>query len=307
MHIPSPLRPGDRVALVAASSTIPEERLSPAVEAVRALGLEPVVFPSCLPESRHGYLAASDVQRARDIQDAFADPSIAGVLCARGGYGAHRLLPLLDFDAIARTPKYFSGYSDVTALHTALNQCCGFATYHTIMPTTEYYQPVDCYSMDYLRRALFGCLTGPLCNPPDQPPVTLAGGRVTAPLCGGNLSLLAASLGTPWEIDTRGKVLFLEDIGEKTYRVDAMLTQLRNAGKFDQCAGVILGAWTDCVPEYPEKTLELPEIFAQLIAPAGKPTLMGFACGHALPTLALPLGRMCTLDASAGALRLDGC
>ena len=126
-------------------------------------------------------------------------------------------------------------------------------------------------------------------------------------LCGGNLSLLAASLGTPWEIDTRGKVLFLEDIGEKTYRIDAMLTQLRNAGKFDQCAGVILGAWTDCVPEYPEKTLELPEIFAQLIAPAGKPTLMGFACGHVLPTLALPLGRMCTLDASAGALRLDGC
>lgn len=304
MHIPSPLRPGDRVALVAASSTIPEERLSPAVEAVRALGLEPVVFPSCLPESRHGYLAASDVQRARDIQDAFADPSIAGVLCARGGYGAHRLLPLLDFDAIARTPKYFSGYSDVTALHTALNQCCGFATYHTIMPTTEYYQPVDGYSMDYLRRALFGGLAGPLSNPEGQPLTTLQAGVAEGPLCGGNLSLLADSLGTPWEIDTRGKLLFLEDIGEHTYRVDGMLTQLRNAGKFYDCAGVLLGAWTDCLPEYPDRTLELPEIFAELILPAGKPVLSGLACGHVLPTMALPLGARARMDAGAQTLEV---
>ena len=192
----------------------------------------------------------------------------------------------------------------MTALHTAFQQECGFVTYHTIMPTTEYYQPVDCYSMDYLRRALFGCLTGPLCNPPDQPPVTLAGGRVTAPLCGGNLSLLAASLGTPWEIDTRGKILFLEDIGEKTYRIDGMLTQLRNAGKLDDCAGVLLGAWTDCPPEDPDRTLLLPDLFRELILPAGKPTLAGLACGHVLPTMALPLGATLTLDADAGTLEV---
>ena len=304
MYTPAPLRPGDRVALVAASSAIPEDRLSPAVEAVRALGLEPVVFPSCLPESRHGYFAASDAQRAKDIQDAFADPSIAGVLCARGGYGAHRLLPLLDFDAIAKAPKYFSGYSDVTALHTAFNQRCGFVTYHTIMPTTEYYQPVDGFSMDCLRRALFGGLAGPLSNPEGQPLTTLQAGVAEGPLCGGNLSLLAASLGTPWEIDARGKLLFLEDIGERTYRVDGMLTQLRNAGKFDDCAGVLLGAWTDCVPEYPDRTLELPEIFAELILPAGKPVLAGLPCGHVLPTMALPLGARARMDADARTLEV---
>ena len=296
---PKPLFPGAKVALTCASSAVPAERLGPAVDAVAALGFEPVVYPSCVLENHHGYFAADDAQRAKDIQDAFADPSIDGVLSIRGGYGAHRILPLLDLEAIAKTPKYFSGYSDVTALHTAFNQTCGFVTYHTIMPSTEYYKEVDDYSMDYLRRALFGTLTGALENPADIPMTTLVSGKATGTLCGGNLSLLSASLGTPWEIDTRGKILFLEDIGEKTYRVDSMLTQLRNAGKFDDCAGVILGAWTDCPPENPERTLLLPEIFSELIVPAGKPTLMDVQCGHILPTMSLPLGETVTMDADA--------
>lgn len=304
MYTPKPLFPGARVALVCASSAVPTERLAPAAEAVAALGLTPVLYPSCYFSNRHGYFAASDAQRAADLQAAFADESIDGVLSIRGGYGAHRILPLLDLDAIARSPKYFSGYSDVTALHTAFNQVCGLVTYHTIMPSTEYYQKVDDYSMDYLKKALFGRLTGKLENPLGQPMETLVPGRTEGLLCGGNLSLLAASLGTPWEIDTRGKILFLEDIDEKTYRVDAMLTQLRNAGKFEDCAGVVLGAWTNCLPEFPEKTLELPEIFRELIVPCGRPVLANVACGHVLPTMSLPLGEMVALDASAQTLEV---
>jgi len=304
MQTPRPLFPGARVALVCASSAVPEERLAPAVEAVSALGLTPVLSPSCYFANRHGYFAADDAQRAADIQAAFADDSIDGVLSIRGGYGAHRILPLLDLDAIARTPKYFSGYSDVTALHTAFNQVCGMVTYHTVMPSTEYYQPLDPYSQAELERALWGKLTGELKNPEGQPLETLAGGRAEGLLCGGNLSLLAASLGTPWEIDTRGKILFLEDIDEKTYRVDSMLTQLRNAGKFEDCAGVVLGAWTNCLPEFPEKTLELPEIFRELIVPCGKPVLGGLACGHVLPTMSLPLGEQVILDADRQTLEV---
>ena len=304
MYTPKPLFPGARVALVCASSAVPTERLAPAAEAVAALGLTPVLYPSCYFSNRHGYFAASDAQRAADLQAAFADESIDGVLSIRGGYGAHRILPLLDLDAIARSPKYFSGYSYVTALHTAFNQVCGLVTYHTIMPSTEYYQKVDDYSMDYLKKALFGRLTGKLENPLGQPMETLVPGRTEGLLCGGNLSLLAASLGTPWEIDTRGKILFLEDIDEKTYRVDAMLTQLRNAGKFEDCAGVVLGAWTNCLPEFPEKTLELPEIFRELIVPYGKPVLANVACGHVLPTMSLPLGEMVALDPSAQTLEV---
>ena len=204
---------------------------------------------------------------------------------------------------IKENPKWFGGYSDVTALHTAFNQICGFETYHCTMPSTEP-EPGGFTEM-WLKKALFGGLEGQIANPEGQALTALVPGTVTAPLCGGNLSLLAASLGTPWEIDTKDKILFLEDIGEKTYRVDSMLTQLRNAGKFEDCAGVILGAWTDCPPEYPEKTLLLPEIFEQLIVPAAKPAICDVACGHVLPTMSLPFGRMCTLDADSGTIILE--
>ena len=302
MITPKPLFPGARVALLAPASAVPEAKLQPALDFVRSLGMEPVTYPSCYFANRDGYLAATDAQRAKDINDAFADPNIDGIWCIRGGYGSHRILPLLDAEMIRKNPKWFGGYSDVTALHTFLNQTCGQESCHCTMPSTEPF-PND-YTLGYLKKALFGGLSGEMKNPEDQPISTLVPGTATGMLCGGNLSLLAASLGTPWEIDTKGKILFLEDIGEKTYRVDSMLTQLRNAGKFRDCAGIILGAWTDCPPEYPEKTLELPEIFAQLVVPAGKPTVVDVACGHCDITMALPMGRMCTLDADSRTITL---
>ena len=304
MRKPNPLFPGGAVALVAPGSAVQEVHLRAALDFVRALGLEPVVYPSCFYENRDGYLAASDAQRARDLQDAFADPRIQGIWCIRGGYGSHRLLPLLDAERIRSSPKWFGGYSDVTALHLFLNQVCDLETYHCTMPSTE--PDADAFTLEWLKKALFGGLSGPVSQPAPQVMETLVPGRASGPLCGGNLSLVAASLGTPWEIDTRGRILFLEDIGEKTYRVDSMLTQLRNAGKFRDCAGVLLGAWVDCPPEFPDQTLLLPEIFAQLIAPAGKPAVTGLACGHCLPTLALPLGRMCTLDADRCSVTIGG-
>lgn len=294
---PKPLFPGARVALVAPSSAVPEEKLQPALDLVRELGMEPVPYPSCYYVNRDGYFAANDAQRAADINDAFADKSIDGVWCIRGGYGAHRLVPLLDLDIIRNNPKWFGGYSDITALHTAFNQLCDLETYHCTMSSTEPHP--DEYTMGYLKKALFGGLSGALSNPEDQPLRTLVPGSAEGILCGGNLSLLADSIGTPWEIDCKGKILFLEDIGEKTYRIDGMLTQLRNAGKFADCAGILLGAWTDCPPENPERTLTLTEIFDQLIVPAGKPAVMDLACGHCSTTMALPLGRMCRLNADS--------
>lgn len=294
---PKPLFPGARVALVAPSSAVPEEKLQPGLELVKSLGMEPVTYPSCFYVNRDGYFAASDAQRAADISAAFADDTIDGVWCIRGGYGAHRLVPLLDLDIIRDNPKWFGGYSDITALHTAFNQLCDLETYHCTMPSTEPH-PNE-YTMGYLKKALFGGLSGTLSNPEDQPLGTLVPGSAEGILCGGNLSLLVDSIGTPWEIDCKGKILYLEDIGEKTYRVDGMLTQLRNAGKFADCAGIILGAWTDCPPEIPERTLTLTEVFDQLIVPAGKPAVMDLACGHCPTTMALPLGRMCRLNADS--------
>lgn len=304
MRKPEPMFPGATVALVAPGSAVAESDLEKALDFVQALGLKPVVYPSCYFSNRDGYFAATDVQRAKDIMDAFADPQIHGIWCIRGGYGSHRILPRLNKDVILRNPKWFGGYSDVTALHLYLNQVCDLESYHCVMPSTE--PDADAFTVKWLKKALFGELSGTLSCPEGQSLGKLVAGKACGSLCGGNLSLVAASLGTPWEIDTRGKILFLEDIHEKTYRIDSMLTQLRNAGKFRDCAGILLGAWTDCPPEYPDRTLQLPEIFNQLIAPAGKPVLTDLPCGHVLPTLALPMGRICHMDADTGIIELGG-
>ena len=303
MTRPAPLFPGARVALVGPSSAIAEELLARANDLVCSLGLNPVFYPSCRYSSRDGYLAATDAQRAQDIMHAFENPAIDGIWCARGGYGAHRILPLLDAAVIRKHPKWFGGYSDVTALHIFLNQKCNLETFHVSMPASKW--EWDAFTLEGMKKALFGGLSGELAAPEGWEIQTLTPGQAHGRLCGGNLSLLAASMGTPWEIDTRGKILFLEDVNEKTYRIDSMLTQLRNGGKFDDCAGIILGHWTDCEPENPDCTLELDEVFRQLIAPADKPCISGFACGHSQPSHALPLGRVCSLDASAGTVCIE--
>lgn len=301
MELPR-LFPGARVALVGPSSAVRAELLPPALEAVRALGLAPVPYPSCFDANRRGYLAATDAQRAADLNAAFRDGSIDGIWCIRGGCGAARVLPLLDLHMICAHPKWFGGYSDITALHTVLNQDCHMPTYHVTMPSSWSERPLDPFSLAYVRRALDGTLRGPLpvCRPPDP----LRGGRASGPLCGGNLSLIAASLGTPWALNAKGKILFLEDVGEYIYRVDGMLTQLRGAGLFDDCAGVLLGDFTDVKPADPERSLTLRQLFRELILPAGKPVLSGLPCGHGLPTMALPLGARLTMDADACALEV---
>lgn len=303
----SRLRPGDRVALLSASSAVPEERLQPAVEAVKALGLEPVVYPTAYYVNRHGDAAGTDAQRSCDLQWAFADPDIQGVLALRGGYRAARLLPMLDWEAILSCPKYFSGYSDVTALHMVF-QNAGLVTHHTVMPATQYYKPVDDYTMAQLRRSLFGDMTGPLPFPEGWQVQTLVPGVAQGPLVGGNLSLVAGSLGTPWELDTAGKILFLEDVDESPCRVDSLLTHLRNAGKLRDCAGVVLGYWTRCVAgrDEGEQYLGLDEIFDELLGDLGKPVLKNIPCGHDLPSMALPLGAKVRLDATAQTLEVLG-
>jgi muramoyltetrapeptide carboxypeptidase len=302
LKAPSPLFPGATVALLCPSSPVSAQRRGAAAASVAALGLKPILFDSAF--ASRGYLAGSDAQRAADFSRAFADPAIDGVLALRGGYGAHRILPLIDWDAIAKHPKYFGGYSDITALHIALNQRCGLVTYHTIMPASNYDTSIDAYSMDFLKRALFGGLHGSVENPPGQKLKPLSGGRVTAPLCGGNLSVLTASLGTPFQLDTRGKILFLEDVNEPHSRIDTMVTQLRNAGLLDQCAGILLGAFTDGPPVPAEETIPLEEIMRDLL-PSGKPIVSGLACGHVLPSMALPMGAVLSMDADRQTLELQ--
>lgn len=298
---PTALKKGDTIGLISASGATPPEKLQPAIATIKKLGLNVVVGETC--HARHGYLAGTDDLRAADVHRMFGDPTINGIFCIRGGYGATKILAQLDFDMISANPKVFAGYSDVTALHIAFNQLCGFVTYHTPMPSTEFIrQEMDDYTwQSFIQQIMANEKTEfYLENPSNQPMSTLVTGRATGQLIGGNLTLVTASLGTSYEIDTRDKILFLEDIDETEQRVDRMLTQLKLAGKLDDVAGILLGAWTNCGPENPEKPahcLSLQTIFQEILVPLGKPIIAELTCGHCLPTMSLPLGRTVTMDA----------
>ncbi len=298
---PRALKKGDTIGLISASGATPHEKLVPAIESIEKLGFRVVVGETC--RARHGYLGGSDELRASDVHRMFGDPNIDGIFCIRGGYGATKILPLLNFDLIKANPKVFAGYSDVTALHIAFNQKCGFVTYHTPMPSTEFIQPdMDDYTWDSFIQNVMATNCGDhyLKNPPGHSMSTLVAGKATGQLIGGNLTLVTASLGTPYEIDTKDKILFLEDVDENEQRVDRMLTQLKLAGKLDEVAGLLLGAWTNCGPENPnrpEYSLSLRTIFQEILVPFNKPIIMDITCGHCLPTMSLPLGRTIAMDA----------
>jgi len=278
------LKKGDAVALLSPSGPCDMSRIDPAARALEGFGLRPHIMDSC--RSCHGYLAGTDTLRAKDIMDAFTDPAIKGIFPLRGGYGAGRLLPLLDYGLIRKNPKVFAGYSDITALHIVFNQYCGFITYHAPMAGTELHMPdIDAYTLNsFLGHVMEGRTA------PELSYTSLTSGIAEGVLTGGNLSLLVSSLGSPYEIDTREKILFIEEIQEEPYRVDRMLLQLKQAGKLKDCLAIILGSFL------PETRKTLSQVIEEILIPLGKPLGVDLPCGHCLPTATLPLGAHIYMD-----------
>ncbi len=282
--LPPPLKPGARVGLIAPSSPVyEEENRQKAVALLEDLGFAVTVGESC--NARRGYLSGTDEMRAGDINRMFSDPGIEGVVCLRGGYGAARLLPMLQYEMIRKNPKPFVGYSDITALHCAFQKKCGLVTFHGPMPGFPW---PESFKAGWLKALCGTEPLGSLYNPDGTPFEAFREGEAQGVLTGGNLSVFVNLLGTPYMPSLKGKLLLLEDVGEKPYRVDAMLTHLRNAGAFDDCAGIILGDYTDCDPEPEKPSLALREIFVDLL-PAGKPVLMNVHAGHGPDKLTLPM------------------
>jgi muramoyltetrapeptide carboxypeptidase len=223
---------------------------------------------------------------------------VDAIFCIRGGYGAMRILDQLDYELIRQHPKIFVGFSDITALHIALLNKCDLATFHAPMAVSWSNGALDDFSRESMYKALMHAEPmGELVNPPEYPKQTVNPGKADGLLVGGNLMLIASSLGTPWEIDTKDRIIFIEEVGERTYCVDRMLTQLRLAGKFDECVGVVFGDFADCPIEYPEFGLSLEAIIRDVVAPCGKPVFTGLRCGHCTPKLTLPFGVKCRMDA----------
>ncbi|MGA1606745.1 MAG: S66 peptidase family protein [Planctomycetota bacterium] len=303
--LPKALRKGDKIAVVSPASPLAEGReqdLENGLARLRDRGFRPVVAEHAL--HRTGYLAGTDADRAADLQRAFEDRSIRGIFCVRGGYGVTRILDQLDFAPLAKDPKPILGYSDITALLAAAWRATGLVSFHGAMvanPDSMANGP----AMDALQHALV--------TDPDRAPAlpleegtaphVIRPGRAEGRLVGGNLTLVQSLLATRHEIDTEGRILFLEDTGEAPYRVDRMLTQLRSAGHLHRCAGVILGDFH--LDKQPQGSLdpEMLRVFRDRLEDLPCPVAYGFPFGHLPRAWTLPFGGMARLDArSEGAL-----
>ncbi|MGW2067632.1 S66 peptidase family protein [Streptomyces sp. NPDC001953] len=296
---PPRLGPGARVAVVAPSGPVREERLAAGLDILRAWELDPVVAPHVL--DRHPdfpYLAGTDADRAADFQAAWCDPDVSAVLCARGGYGAQRMVELLDWDALrAAGPKVLVGFSDITALHEACASRLGLVTLHGPMASAVDFIK-NTRAQDHLRATLF--------EPESvrtiaSPGFALVPGRARGVTLGGCLSMLASELGTPGaRSGARGGLLLIEDVGEEAYRIDRILTQLLRSGWLDGVAGIALGSWERCGPYELLRT-----VLVDRLGGLGVPVVEEFGFGHGEGALTIPFGVGAELDAEAGTLTLD--
>ncbi|MET9716930.1 LD-carboxypeptidase [Streptomyces rochei] len=296
---PPRLAPGARVAVVAPSGPVPEERLQAGLDVLRGWDLDPVVAPHVL--DRHAafdYLAGTDADRAADLQTAWCDPSVDAVLCARGGYGVQRMADLLDWDAMrAAGPKVLVGFSDITALHEAFATRLGLVTLHGPMAAGIDFLK-NARAQEHLKATLFAPETVRVIASGGTP---LVPGRARGVTLGGCLCLLAAEVGSPHaRVSARGGLLCLEDVGEETYRLDRYLTQLLRAGLLDGVRGILLGSWHACEPYE-----RLRPMLADRLGGLGVPVVEDFGFGHCEGALTIPFGVTAELDADAGTLTLD--
>ncbi len=290
IHKLPPLKKGDRIGAVAPASPFDTDRFLSGVQVLNAMGFE-VVWQEGL-FGREGYLAGADENRLAMLHAFFIDPEIAAVWCARGGYGSMRLLTHLDLHLMGSRPKPFIGSSDITALLNFLWQQCGIPAFHG--PMIAALGDADEKTIRFLASALTG--SKPLSIQAENPE-TIVPGAATGPVAGGNLSTLSHLLGTPFFPDLSGAIVFLEDIGEKPYRIDRMLTQLLYSGRLDRVAGICLGTFSNC-----GDIAAVNSTIRERLQSMTVPVVSGFPAGHGMPCLTLPLGVEATLDGDNGRL-----
>lgn len=299
---PPRLKAGDKIAIVAPGSYISEEELQDSIKNLNQLGFETTYSEKVLLQS--GYFAGSDKQRAQDLMEKFSDKSVKGIVCARGGYGCSRILPLLDYDVIRSNPKVMIGYSDITALLYGIYQKSGLITFHGPVGTSSF----NDYSVDNFKRVLMNSEQNSLfknsASGEDENVygvTTIVKGKGKGRLVGGNLSIMVSLVGTEFDVDYSGKIIFIEEVGEEPYRVDRMLTQLIQAGKFDNAAGVMMGIFRKCeVKEKSDltaKSFNLMEVLQDRLSSLNIPAVYGMSFGHVKDKFTIPFGALAEIDA----------
>ncbi|HET7676570.1 MAG TPA: LD-carboxypeptidase [Candidatus Limnocylindrales bacterium] len=307
---PRRLRPGDLIGVVAPAT--PWENRSELLRAVA--GLERWGLQVRLGEhvnDRHAYLAGRDEDRAADLHAMWADPEVKAIICLQGGYGSPRLTNLLDAELIAANPKPLCGYSDITTLHLAVQKWAGSISFYSNGASGVGSAEVTDFSRGTMHRALFSDAPyGEIPPNPDDPYVrTITGGTARGRLTGGCLSLVQQSIGTRLEIETEGRILFLEDLDMHAFSFDSILTHLRNAGKLEECAGIVVGelkrvGWREDFASFMQD-MSVEDVLEEVLGPLGIPVIHGLPIGHGKHHATVPVGAMATLDADAGRLVVE--
>ena len=304
--LPRRLREGDLIGLVTPGSSVTPEQLASCISKLEEIGFRTTHNETVLSE--YGYFAGPDRERADELMDMFIREEVNGIMCVRGGYGSIRILDMLDYDQIQKNPKAFIGYSDITALVTSIYKETGLVTFHGLMGISDFNKfsvksfqkvlvdPQESYKYPYKREKETR-------DNPEYDRYTITGGRAEGILIGGNISVLDSMIGTRFEPDFEGKIVFLEDVEEKTYRVDKMVYHLLTGTNLKKAAGIILGACDECnIGEEP--TLSLKVALDDLLRPLGIPVSYGLAFGHIKRMLTIPTGIRAAMDAEKNSFEL---
>jgi muramoyltetrapeptide carboxypeptidase len=296
---PPALRPGDTVGIIAPASNIKRELLEAGCQALRALGYKPFYFDSILDQDI--YFAGSVQRRVRELEEMFTRPEVRAIVCARGGYGTNYLLEKIDLGKITSHPKIFVGYSDVTTLLTHFADAAGLVTFHGPMVTKDFSHS-DGVDLPSWQAALGGKAKWSVGA--ESGVKALVEGRAEGILYGGCLSILVASLGTPYEIHTEGTILFLEDVAAKPFQIDRMLMQLKLAGKLGDVRGIIFGEMLDCIQSR-DQDYTLEQVVLRVVGELGVPVAFGLRSGHVTRgNVTLPIGIRAALSVSRGEVSL---
>jgi muramoyltetrapeptide carboxypeptidase len=291
---PPALHPGDAIGIVAPASNVQRENLEAGCNELRRMGYKPLFSDSIFDKDL--YFAGSLQRRVRELEDMFTNDEVRAILCARGGYGANYLLGRLDVAKILAHPKIFVGYSDLSSLMTFFTDRCGLVTFHGPMAAKDF-DHADGVDLASWNAALSGQSAWELTSSTDSGATTLLEGEAEGILYGGCLSILSASLGTPYEIETAGAILFLEDVAAKPFQIDRMLMQLKLAGKLKEVRGIIFGEMLECI-QTQNQDYTLQEIVLRVVGDLGIPVAYGLRSGHvSRANITLPLGVRAALSA----------
>lgn len=304
MNFPKQIKKGDTIAVIATSSPVAKEQVDACEQLVKDMGYH-VIMGDCTYKGIRGYSAGTGAERAEEINKMFADKNVDAIWCIRGGDTSSHTMDKLDYEMIKANPKIFVGYSDVTNYHINFNQKCDLVTFHGPMVKSNMLNDYDEFTKMSFEKAIHMDAEITLDNPVGEAFKVMYEGKAEGIIIGGNLALVTSMIGTPYEIDTKGKILFIEDVGENVTRLDRMMYQLKYAGKLEDAVGFVIGDFADCNNPNRQANYEVHDMLKEVLEEYNKPVIYNVKSGHCSPMSTIPLGLVCKMDTETKTIKFN--